>query len=47
MTTMSIASLYDPNLVEPTYHIYIESQVNWLPIADDHGRYPRGKSTPS
>lgn len=37
--TLSIASLDDPNLVEPNYHIYTNSQVNWLVIEDDCKRY--------
>lgn len=40
--TLTIASLDEPNLVTPTYHIYAESQVAWFNIADDHPRYARG-----
>jgi hypothetical protein len=37
--TLSIASLDDPNLVKPNYHIHTDSQVNWLVIEDDCKRY--------
>lgn len=37
--TLSIASLDDPNLVRPNYHIYTDSQLNWLVIEDDCRRY--------
>ncbi len=40
--TLTIASLDDPNLVMPTYHIYTESQVQWLVIDDECERYPKG-----
>jgi len=40
--TLAIASLDDPNLVEPTYHIYTESQVKWLNINDDCNRFQKG-----
>ena len=40
--TMTIASLDDPNLVKPTYHIYATSQLKWLQIADDCNRFPAG-----
>lgn len=41
--TLSIASLDDPEAVRPTYHIYTDSQVTWLPITDDCKRYPKGQ----
>lgn len=44
MITVSIASLDDPNLVEPTYHIYVESQVHWMHIKDGYLRYAQGKT---
>ena len=40
--TLTIASLDDPNLVEPTHHIYTESQVKWLNIDDDCKRFLQG-----
>jgi hypothetical protein len=39
---LSIATLDDPNLVEPSSHIYTESQVKWLNIDDDCKRSPKG-----
>lgn len=41
--TLSITSLDDPDEVRPTYHIYTERQLAWLPIMDACPRYPRGK----
>ena len=38
--TLSIASLDDPEWVNPNYHIYTDSQVSWLSIDDDLKRYP-------
>ena len=38
--TLAIASLDDPNLVKPTYHIYTSSQIKWLKIDDDCNRFP-------
>jgi hypothetical protein len=40
--TLTIASLDDPDLVKPTYHIYVESQVKWLCIDDDGEKFPQG-----
>ncbi|MBL4659574.1 MAG: GFA family protein [Alcanivoracaceae bacterium] len=40
--TLSIASLDDPSLVKPTYHIYVENQVKWLSIDDDCKRFTQG-----
>ena len=40
--TLAIASLDDPNLVKPTYHIYVESQVDWFKVDDDCKRFPQG-----
>ncbi len=42
-TSLSIASLDDPDLVRPTYHIYTDSQVQWLSIDDGCKRYPGHK----
>ncbi len=41
--SLTIASLDDPNLVRPTYHIYSESQVKWLNIDDNCTRFPQGR----
>jgi len=41
--TLTIASLDDPDLVKPTYHIYADSQVKWLNIDDDCARYPQSR----
>ena len=37
--TLSIASLDEPDLVKPSYHIHTDSQVSWLLIEDDCQRY--------
>ncbi len=47
--TLSISSLDNPHLVRPTYHIYTESQMDWLVLGDDCKRFARGpeeSSTP-
>lgn len=41
--TLSIVSLDDPGLFSPNYHIFTDSQVRWLSIADDCKRYPRSR----
>lgn len=41
--TLSIASLDNPNAIEPTYHIYTDSQVKWLSMHDDCKKYPQGQ----
>jgi hypothetical protein len=41
--TLSITSLDNPDSVRPTYHIYTERQLVWLPIDDECPRYPEGK----
>ncbi|MGI2148842.1 GFA family protein [Shewanella baltica] len=43
-STLSIASLDDANQVQPKYHIYTESQLNWLVIEDNCQRYLQGRS---
>jgi len=40
--TLTIASLDNPNLVKPIYHIYTDSQLKWLTIDDDLKRFPKG-----
>lgn len=42
--TLTTASLDDPNLVPPKYHIYTDSQPDWLKIDDDCERYPQSRS---
>ncbi len=42
--TLSVVSLDNPNLVKPTYHIYTQSQVDWLKIDDDCTRYSKGQT---
>lgn len=43
-TSLSIASLDQPNLVRPTYHIHTDEQVSWLKIDDSCPRYQAGKT---
>ncbi len=45
--SLTIASLDDPNLVKPTYHIYVESQVKWLNIDDDCKRFSQSRTKSS
>lgn len=40
---LSAASLDDPNSVKPGLHIWTESQLHWLPIADDLPRHRRSR----
>ena len=40
--TLAIASLDEPNLVKPTYHIYTASQLKWLNIDDECKRFTAG-----
>lgn len=40
--TLSIASLDEPGSVRPSYHIYTDSQVDWLIIDDDCKRFAQG-----
>ena len=42
--TLTINSLDDPNQVEPTRHIYIQDQMSWLRIQDEHPRFDQGPS---
>lgn len=41
--SLTIGSLDDPELVEPTYHIFTESQVKWLNIDDACKRFQKGQ----
>lgn len=43
-TTLTISSLDDANLVQPTYHIYLDDKVSWLDINDNCKRYAQGSS---
>ena len=42
-TTLAITSLDNPNLTQPTHHIYTESQVEWLKISDKLPKFNQGK----
>jgi len=42
--SLTIASFDDPDLFEPTYHIYNDNKVKWLSIDDNCKRYAKGKS---
>lgn len=42
--TLTIASLDDPELVQPNYHIYTEQQPSWLKIEDNCQRYPQART---
>lgn len=42
--TLSIASLDDPNLVAPQYHLHTSSQLKWLDIKDNTPRYTGSRS---
>jgi len=37
---ISIASLDNPELVEPTLHLWTDSQIGWFEMADHLPRYP-------
>jgi hypothetical protein len=38
-----LGSLDEPDKLAPTFHIYEADRVNWLHIADDLPRYPKGR----
>lgn len=42
--SLAISSLGQPEKVQPSYHIYTDSQLPWLKIDDDCVRYPQGQS---
>ncbi|WOT06464.1 GFA family protein [Shewanella youngdeokensis] len=42
--TLAIVSLDNPNLVQPSYHIYTQSQLKWLALNDKCARYPQSKT---
>ncbi len=43
--TLSIASLDEPGLVRPNYHVHTGSQVRWLSIDDDCKKYPGARES--
>ncbi|MCJ8273091.1 MAG: GFA family protein [Psychrosphaera sp.] len=40
--SLTIGSLDDPSLVEPTQHIYADDKVKWLNIVDECTRFGQG-----
>jgi len=42
--TLSIATLDNPNLVTPKYHIFTDNQVSWLTLEDNCQRYPQSRT---
>ncbi|WP_394133098.1 GFA family protein [Shewanella maritima] len=42
--TIAITTLDEPNTVQPTYHIYTQSQLQWLTIKDECPRYQQGQT---
>jgi hypothetical protein len=42
--SINTASLDEPALVPPSFHIYVDSRIGWFDAADDLPRYPRGKA---
>jgi hypothetical protein len=40
LVDVSIASLDDPEAVEPSLHLWTDSQITWFEIADHLPRYP-------
>ena len=42
--TLTIASLDDPETVQPTHHIFTESEVSWLSVDDGREKYPRNRN---
>jgi hypothetical protein len=45
--TLTTASLDDPNLVPPNYHIYTKSQPGWLNIVDECRKFPQSRDDAS
>ncbi|MCO7224874.1 GFA family protein [Pleionea sp. CnH1-48] len=43
--TLAIPSLDEPEQVQPTYHIYTESEISWHRIADDLKRFPQSRQS--
>ncbi|MCB9955746.1 MAG: GFA family protein [Caulobacterales bacterium] len=42
--SVNTATLDDPSLSPPTFHIYCESRIGWFDTADTHPRFARGRS---
>ncbi|MCL1048407.1 GFA family protein [Shewanella abyssi] len=42
--TLAIVSLDEPNTVQPSYHIYTDSQLTWLSLSDSCARYPQSRT---
>ena len=42
--SVNTATLDDPTLSPPTFHIYCESRIGWFETADTHPRFARGRS---
>jgi len=42
--SVNTATLDDPSLSPPTFHIYCESRIGWFDTADKHPRFARGRS---
>jgi len=42
--TIAVAALDNPALIQPTYHIYTESQLPWFVVDDVCDRYDQGKT---
>ena len=40
---VNAASLDDPSIITPEYHIWCSSQIAWFDVADTLPRYPEGK----
>nr|WP_218942903.1 GFA family protein [Sphingomonas sp. R-74633] len=40
----SLATLYEPDRVQPGFHIYYDSRISWAEADDDLPRHPRSRS---
>jgi len=43
--SLTVATLDNPALVTPTYHIFTDSQIPWFEINDSCKRYPREQTS--
>jgi len=43
--SLTVATLDNPALVTPTYHIFTDSQIPWFEISDNCKRYPREENS--
>ena len=43
--SLTVATLDNPALVTPTYHIFTDSQIPWFDISDSCKRYPREQTS--